>query len=175
MILTTTTKQPYTTTKHSNKSYIFTLYLFMFLCVVCNCLLFYCSCTGNCENCCGINGLLRIASIDQDGKVDGNNILHKLFVNGENKASVDVSIYRGSTGKDYKAAKDEFMDKIDTTGGTHLSAYVEVGDTARYFIHCTDANSIKEDSDVYGLFQWSEATKIKEYCFEKNHCIYIRF
>ena len=71
-----------------------------------------------------------------------------------------MSIYRGSTGKDYKAAKDEFMDKIDTTGGTHLSAYVEVGDTARYFIHCTDANSIKEDSDVYGLFQWSEATKI---------------
>ena len=28
----------------------------MLLCVVGNCLLFYCSCTGNCENCCGING-----------------------------------------------------------------------------------------------------------------------
>ena len=76
MILTTPTKQPFTTTKHNNKSYIFTLYLFMLLCVVGNCLLFYCSCTGNCENCCGINGLLRIANIDQDGKVDGNNILY---------------------------------------------------------------------------------------------------
>ena len=55
MILTTPIKQPCTTTEHNNKSYIFTLYLFMLLCVVGNCLLFYCSCTGNCENCCGIN------------------------------------------------------------------------------------------------------------------------
>ena len=31
----------------------------MFLCVVGNCLLFYCSCTGNCENCCGINGSIN--------------------------------------------------------------------------------------------------------------------
>ena len=86
-----------------------------------------------------------------------------------------MSIYRGSTEKDYDVAKDKFLNSIDKKCRTHLSAYVEVGDTARYFIHCTDANSIKEDSDVYGLFQWSEATKIKEYCFEKNHCIYIRF
>ena len=85
----------------------------MLLCVLSNCLLFYCSCTGNCENCCGINGLLRIANIDQDGKVDGNNILNKLFVNGENKASVNVSIYRGSTGKDYKDAKKEFLKSIN--------------------------------------------------------------
>ena len=93
MILTTTIKQTYTTTKHNNKGYIFTLYLCMLLCIVGNCLLFYCSCTGNCENCCGINGLLRIANIDQDGKVDGNNILNKVFVNGKNKALVDVSRY----------------------------------------------------------------------------------
>ena len=86
----------------------------MSLCVVGNCLLFYCSCTGNCENCCRINGLLRIANIDQDGKVDGNNILNKVFVNGEKKASVDVSIYRGSTGKDYnEAAKEEFLNRIN--------------------------------------------------------------
>ena len=162
MILTTTTKQPYTTTGHNNNGYIFTLYLFMLLCVVCNCLLFYCSCTGNCENCCGINGLLRIANIDQDGKIDGNKILHTLFVNGEYKASVNVSIYRGSTEKDYKAAKKEFMDKIDTTCKTHLSAYVEVGDTARYFIHYKDANSIKDGEDYYnGLFHGSAATKIE--------------
>ena len=157
MILTTPTKQHYTTTGHNNNGYIFTLYLFMLLCVVGNCLLFYCSCTGNCENCCGINGLLRIANIDQDGKVDGNKILNKAFVNGEKKASVNVSIYRGSTEKDYEDAKKEFMDKIDTTGGTHLSAYVEVGDTARYFIHCTNANSTIDN----GLFYRSEATKIE--------------
>ena len=162
MILTTPTKQPYTTTKHNNKSYIFTLYIFMLLCVVGNCLLFYCSCTGNCENCCGINGLLRIANIDQDGKVDGNNILNKLFVNGENKASVNVSIYRGSTEKEYNDAKDEFLKNINQTCKTHLSAYVEVGDIARYFIHCTDANSIKDGYDNFynGLFYGSEATKI---------------
>ena len=114
MILTTTTKQPYTTTGHNNNGYIFTLYLFMLLCVVGNYLLFYCSCTGNCENCCGINGLLRIANIDQDGKVDGNNILYGAFINGEYKASVDVSRYIGSTGKDYnEAAKEEFLNRIN--------------------------------------------------------------
>ena len=126
MILTTKTNHSFTTTKHNNKSYIFTLYLFMLLCVVCNCLLFYCSCTGNCENCCGINGLLRIANIDQNGKVDGNNILHKAFVNGKKKASVDVSIYRGSTEKDYNDAKKEFLESINTKDPKHLSAYVEV-------------------------------------------------
>ena len=111
MILTTTIKQTFTTTKHNNKSYIFTLYLFMLLCVVGNCLLFYCSCTGNCENCCGINGNASVSgSIKdkseienenkdndnndiKDNKVDGNNILNKVFVNGENKASVDVPRY----------------------------------------------------------------------------------
>ena len=161
MILTTPTKHSYTNTKHNNKSYIFTLYLFMLLCVVGNCLLFYCSCTGNCENCCGINGLLRIANIDQDGKVDGNNILNKLFVNGENKASVNVSIYRGSTEKDYNDAKKEFLESIDTTGETtYLSAYVEVGDIARYFIYCKDANSKQVDNSYYGLFDGSAATKI---------------
>ena len=66
MILTTPTKQPFTTTKHNNKSYIFTLYLFMLLCVVCNCLLFYCSCTGNCENCCGINGSASVSGGSKD-------------------------------------------------------------------------------------------------------------
>ena len=59
MILTTPTKQPFTTTKHNHKSYIL-LYLFMLLCVVGNCLLFYCSCLGNCENCCGINGSVSV-------------------------------------------------------------------------------------------------------------------
>ena len=160
MILTTPTKHSFTTTKHNHKGYIFTLYLFMLLCVVGNCLLYYCSCTGNCENCCGINGLLRIANIDQDGKVDGNNILNGAFINGENKASVNVSIYRGSTEKDYNDAKKEFMDKIDTTCETHLSAYVEVGDTARYFIYCKDANSKHVDNSYYGLFDGSAATKI---------------
>ena len=111
MILTTPTKHSYTTTKHNNKSYIFTLYLCMLLCVVGNCLLFYCSCTGNCDNCCGINGNASVSgSIKdkseienenkdndnndiKDNKVDGNNILNKVFVNGENKASVDVPRY----------------------------------------------------------------------------------
>ena len=133
----------------------------MLLCVVCNCLLFYCSCTGNCENCCGINGLLRIANIDQDGKVDGNNILHKAFVNGKKKASVDVSIYRGSTEKDYNDAKKEFLESINTKDPKHLSAYVEVGDIARYFIYCKDANSKQVGYMTYGLFHGSAATKIE--------------
>ena len=73
MILTTPTKQPYTTTKHNHKGYIFTLYLFMLLCVVGNCLLFYCSCTGNCENCCGINGSIKDKSESAINN-DNNNI-----------------------------------------------------------------------------------------------------
>ena len=130
MILTTTTKQPCTTTGHNNNGYIFTLYLFMLLCVVGNCLLFYCSCTGNCENCCGINGNESVSGSSisvsesesqinndnnniKDNKVDGNNILNKVFVNGEKKALVDVSIYRGSTGKDYDGAKNEFLNRIN--------------------------------------------------------------
>ena len=136
----------------------------MLLCVVCNCLLFYCSCTGNCENCCGINGLLRIANIDQDGKVDGNNILNKVFVNGEYKASVNVSRYIGNTEKDYNDAKNEFMDKIDTTGKTtYLIAYVEVkrdDKVVGYFIYYKDANSKQVGYITYGLFQGSAATKI---------------
>ena len=88
MILTTPTKQPYTTTKHNNKSYIFTLYLFMLLCVVGNCLLFYCSCTGNCENCCWINGNASVSGRIKD-KIDnkiGNNIKdNKVKENKEEK------------------------------------------------------------------------------------------
>ena len=163
MILTTPTKQPFTTTKHNHKSYIFTLYLFMLLCVVGNCLLFYCSCLGNCENCCGINGLLRIANIDQDGKVDGNKILNELFVDGKagNNASVNVPRYIGSTGKDYNEAKEEFLKSITPTDETYLSAYVEVGDAIKCFIHCENANTIQDNDGNYrGLFNGSEATKI---------------
>ena len=72
MILTTPTKQPFTTTKHNNKSYIFTLYLFMLLCVVGNCLLSYCSCTGNCENCCGINASIKDKIESEFGNKDNN-------------------------------------------------------------------------------------------------------
>ena len=47
-----------------------------------------------------------------------------------------------------------------------MYAYVEVEDngtvTLRYFIYCTDANSRKDsDDNYYGLFNWSEATKIE--------------
>ena len=124
MILTTTIKHSFTTTKHNNNGYIFTLYLFMLLCVVGNCLLFYCSCTGNCENCCGINGIINVSESEignnnnynndiKKNKVDGNNILNKVFVNGENKALVNVSRYIGNTEKDYKAAKEEFLKSIN--------------------------------------------------------------
>ena len=228
MILTTTIKQPCTTTEHNNKSYIFTLYLFMLLCVVGNCLLFYCSCTGNCENCCGINGNASVSggikdksesenenkdiknllvkdkdkdnknrhkenqkekdkSVEEDNKIDNKNkidsknkleevkisaegkidniqIVNKEFVN---QKLVSAYKYTGSTEKDYKAAKEEFMDKFDTTYETtyetHLSAYVEVEDNGtvklRCFINCTNANSIGKYS-YYGLFEGSEATKI---------------
>ena len=104
----------------------------MLLCVVGNCLLFYCSCTGNCENCCGINGNASVScgsknnieselgNKDNDNndikenKVDGNKILNRVFVNGEYKASVDVSRYIGNTEKDYnEAAKEEFLNRIN--------------------------------------------------------------
>ena len=98
----------------------------MFLCVVGNCLLFYCSCTGNWENCCGINGSIKdkseseINNVNNDNndikenKVDGNNILNGAFVNGENKALVDVFRYIGNTKKDYnEAAKEEFLKRIN--------------------------------------------------------------
>ena len=86
MILTTPTKQPYTTMKHNHKSYIFTLYLFMLLCVVSNCLLFYCSCTGNCENCCGINGNASVSggSISVSGSENENKIKNKNKKNNKN-------------------------------------------------------------------------------------------
>ena len=88
MILTTTTKQSYTTTKHNNKGYIFTLYLFMFLCVVGNCLLFYCSCTGNCENCCGINGNESVSGGNKNNseiKYKQNNKIKSEIVNNNKK------------------------------------------------------------------------------------------
>ena len=96
MILTTQTKHSCTTTKHNNKSYIFTLYLFMLLCVVGNCLLFYCGCTGNCENCCGINGNASVSGRIKD-KIDnkignkiGNNIKdNKVKENKEEKKKED--------------------------------------------------------------------------------------
>ena len=82
----------------------------MFLCVVGNCLLFYCSCTGNWnEN----NDKLKEVDISNDGKIGNIQIVNKVFVNGEYKALVDVSIYRGSTGKDYNGAKNEFLKSIN--------------------------------------------------------------
>jgi hypothetical protein len=99
-----------------------------------NCLLFYYSCTGNCENCCGINGnasvsggiknnieseldiknKLKEVDISNDGKIGNIQIVNKVFVNGENKALVDVFRYIGNTKKDYnEAAKEEFLNRIN--------------------------------------------------------------
>ena len=44
----------------------------MLLCVVGNCLLFYCSCTGNCENCCWINGNASVSGGIKD-KIESEN------------------------------------------------------------------------------------------------------
>ena len=82
MILTTPTNHSFTITKHNNKGYIFTLYLFMLLCVVGNCLLFYCSCTGNCENCCGINGNESVSGSSTSGSGSWSEIE---FGNKDNK------------------------------------------------------------------------------------------
>ena len=50
----------------------------------------------------------------KENKVDGNNILHKAFINGKNKVSVNVSRYIGNTKKDYnEAAKEEFLNRIN--------------------------------------------------------------
>ena len=88
MILTTPTKQLCTTTKHNHKSYIFTLYLFMFLCVVGNCLLFYCSCLGNCENCCGING--SSVSVSGGGvSVSGDSVSVSGGINDKSKSEIE--------------------------------------------------------------------------------------
>ena len=54
----------------------------MLLCVVGNCLLFYCSCTGNCENCCGINGNESVSGSIKD-KID--NKIEKEIKNKNNK------------------------------------------------------------------------------------------
>ena len=92
MILTTPTKQHCTTTKHNNKNYIFTLYLCMFLCVVGNCLLFYCSCLGNCENCCGINGNASVSGGIND-KSESENYEYANESNEEIKIENDNMIY----------------------------------------------------------------------------------
>ena len=87
MILTTKTNHSFTTTVHNNKSYIFTLYLFMLLCVVGNCLLFYCSCTGNCENCCGINGNASVSGgiKDKSESENENKDIKNLLVKDKDK------------------------------------------------------------------------------------------
>ena len=184
MILTTPIKQPYTTTKHNNKGYIFTLYLFMFLCVVGNCLLFYCSCTGNCENCCGINGNASVScgikdksdnkivddsenkleevDISNDGIIDDIQIVNSEFVK---QKLGNVLIKKLEYEKDdYKELGNKFIKEIDKKGETYLSAYVEVGDNGtvklRCLIKCKNANSIY-NSACHGLFDGSEATKIE--------------
>ena len=238
MILTTPTKHSYTTTGHNNNGYIFTLYLFMLLCVGWNCLLFYCSCTGNCENCCGINGNANVSgsstswseikidiknkqkneiksendeyvnesmiefgnkdiiennknnseindiknnseiwnknqqnkmdkndklkdfTISADGKIDGIQIVNQRFAK-----LVKAYKYNGNSEEEYKKSENEFIKGINIESGTHLFAYVEVKNNdivqLQCFIHCTDANSINEDSNVYGLFQGSKATGIE--------------
>ena len=218
-----------------------------------NCLLFYCSCTGNCENCCGINGSIK-DKIESESQInnDNNNIKdnkvekkieeeekkeenkednkienekkdnkkkeeekkidnnkeeeeeeeeddeeeeeeeegkeekkneNKIGDNSEIKLKeftiaangkinniqivnaefakeklVNASVYNGSS-DNYEAAKKEFLNGINKTGGKYLSAYVEVKkneNVVGYFIHCTNAN-IK---NLNGLFYKSEATKI---------------
>jgi len=90
MILTTPIKQPFTTTKHNHKSYIFTLYLFMFLCVVGNCLLFYCSCLGNCENCCGINDKSKIKDKIESEFGNKNNTIQIIFCGYKNTGKTSI-------------------------------------------------------------------------------------
>ena len=73
---------------------------------------------------------------------------------------VNAYKYTGNHLQYYEAAKKKFMGKIDTTGKTHLSAYVEVKNngivTLRCFIHCTNANSKNSN----GFFHGSKAIKI---------------
>ena len=163
----------------------------MLLCVVGNCLLFYCSCTGNCENCCGINGNASASGSIND-KIEsefGNNdkknkeenkeekkieevkisyegkIAGKQIVNAEfvKAKLVETYVYKGSSDND-EIGKNEFIKEINPTDETYLSAYVEVkkdDNVVGYFIHCKNANSKKELNVTYGLFHGSEATKIE--------------
>ena len=98
MILTTSIKHSFTTTKHNHKSYIFTLYLFMLLCVVGNCLLFYCGCTGNCENCCGINGSIKYKSESEIGK-DIKNKNNNKKNNKKNNSEINNDEYKNENNK----------------------------------------------------------------------------
>ena len=56
----------------------------MLLCIVGNCLLFYCSCTGNCENCCGINGNASVSGGIND-KIEMRMIKRKRWLRREEK------------------------------------------------------------------------------------------
>ena len=156
----------------------------MLLCVVGNCLLFYCSCTGNCENCCGINcnasvsgsgsisvsesendikNKLKEVDISNEGKIGNIQIVNAEFVK---KKLGNVLIKKLKYEKDdYKEFGNKFIkESIKPTGETYLSAYVEVEDngtvTLRCFIKCKNANSIY-NTVCHGLFDGSEATKIE--------------
>ena len=154
----------------------------MLLCVVGNCLLFYCSCTGNCENCCGINGNASVSGSIKDkseseSEIDIKNKLEEVTISAEGKIDniqvvnaefanlVNACLYTGNSEEEYKKAENKFIKEIDKKGETYLSAYVEVkkidDNVIGYFIHCKNANRKIEANVTCGLFNGSEATKIE--------------
>ena len=139
MILTTPIKQPYTTTQHNNNGYIFTLYLCMLLCVVGNCLLFYCSCTGNCENSCGINGNESVSGgiknkNESEIKKNNNNSEIKYKQNNENNNIKDNKEENKEEKKEEKKIEDE----------EHKIEEVEISDEGKIdYIKIVNAEFVK--------------------------------
>ena len=62
----------------------------MFLCVVGNCLLFYCSCLGNCENCCGINDKSKIKDKIESEFGNKNNTIQIIFCGYKNTGKTSI-------------------------------------------------------------------------------------
>ena len=149
----------------------------MLLCVVGNCLLFYCGCTGNCENCCGINGNASVSGsikYKSDNKIDIKNKLEEVKIPAEGKiGNIQIVNAEFAGGINYvqicseedKQELDKIKESINPTVGTYLSAYVEVkkedNNVVVYFIYCKDANSKQVDNSYNGLFDGSKATKIE--------------
>ena len=153
MILTTPTKQTYTTTKHNHNVYIFTLYLFMLLCVVGNCLLFYCSCTGNCENCCGINGSIKDKIESEFGNKD--NTIQIIFCgyNNTGKTSIITKYCKNTFNKKYESTNmrigyfTQYYSFQISNNGQGI-ALQNLNKSYNIKLQLLDTGDIKEDRDL---------------------------
>ena len=134
----------------------------MFLCVVCNCLLFYCSCLGNCENCCGINGSVSVScgSVSVSGSSTSvseiNNDEYKIKIENENDNKIKYKQNNVSNNKNDNDKANKKRENAINLDKERSEEYIDMYNS----ITSNDDMKLYEEFETFYLYNPNNQTQL---------------